>query len=269
MSSLRWAVKIYYDGSDFRGYARQPTGCTVEDHLIAALQRLSIIKAPSESHFISASRTDKGASALGNVVAFTGEASSLRLGQLNHELKWRIIAWAYARVPADFNPRKAALYRRYLYADYYHGEDLSLMYKAANMVNKAGVVRFKSGGAGLVLSAAVASSGQAVLLDVRVKWAMRGFIRRLWAAIKSVGAGKVTIEEFSRIISGELEFSSFSPPDGLLLLDVALPIKLTVDRYSLLQLLKRLHGKIRLHNTLHVLARIQRDSLARAMASLT
>ncbi len=262
---MRWVVKIYYNGSEFKGYSRQPTGDTVENHIITALQNLSLIESPSKSCFVSASRTDRGVSALGNVVGFTAKDKELILSQLNHELKWRVIAWAYARVSADFNPRKAALYRKYVYADYYHGEDWSLMCEAADIASEAGAVRFKSGGAGLVLSADIVLRRKILLFKVKIKWASRGFIRRLWAAIKSVGAGKTTIREFRRIISGRLDFPALSPPHGLLLLDVALPIKLTPDQYSLTQLLRRLRGRIELYSMLCALTELQKSSLSRLL----
>src|SRR5438552_18238208 len=69
---MRVALKIAYDGQRFFGHQRQPDRRTVEGECLAALRSAKILRDPRESFFRSASRTDRGVSAVGNVNAFDG-----------------------------------------------------------------------------------------------------------------------------------------------------------------------------------------------------
>ena len=72
---MRLAFKFAYDGRKFSGYARQPNLQTIEGELIKTLIQHGFIKDTKQSHFRSASRTDKGVSALGNVIAFNTDCT--------------------------------------------------------------------------------------------------------------------------------------------------------------------------------------------------
>lgn len=63
----RYALKVYYDGSNFFGSQRQPNQRTVEGELLSAFKKLGA----KIEKFQSAGRTDKGVSAFGNVFAVT------------------------------------------------------------------------------------------------------------------------------------------------------------------------------------------------------
>src|SRR5438309_11911652 len=67
---MRVALKIAYDGRAFFGHQRQPDRRTVEGECITALRSAKIMRDPTEAFFRSASRTDRGVSAVGNVIAF-------------------------------------------------------------------------------------------------------------------------------------------------------------------------------------------------------
>ncbi|HEC95197.1 MAG TPA: tRNA pseudouridine(38-40) synthase TruA, partial [Thermoplasmatales archaeon] len=67
---MRYALKVAYDGKVFHGCARQPNLVTVEGEVIRIRQDHNMITTTQDAMFRSASRTDKGVSALGNVVAF-------------------------------------------------------------------------------------------------------------------------------------------------------------------------------------------------------
>src|SRR5256886_6833422 len=67
---MRIALKIAYDGRAFFGHQRQPDRRTVEGECITALRSAKIMRDPTEAFFRSASRTDRGVSAVGNVIAF-------------------------------------------------------------------------------------------------------------------------------------------------------------------------------------------------------
>ena len=112
---MRVAVKFAYYGKKFHGYARQPQLITVEGSLITILKKLGYIKDPKTSVFRSASRTDKGVSALGNVIAFNTDDITNLLNRCNNELD-NIVCYGLQQVDDDFYPRhaKQRIYSYYL-----------------------------------------------------------------------------------------------------------------------------------------------------------
>ncbi len=106
---------VAYEGTDFHGFQRQRPGQrTVQGVLEKALRRL----AWDGSSLRAAGRTDAGVHACGQVVAFQLEwkHSPERLtGALNAHLPGDVAIRHTEPAPADFNPRFAALRRRYRY----------------------------------------------------------------------------------------------------------------------------------------------------------
>ena len=89
---MRIAIKFAYDGRIFKGYARQPKLKTDEGTIIKNLMKLGFIKNIEESFFRSASRTDKGVSAICNVFAFNTDVFiKNRLQVLSNKFKDIII----------------------------------------------------------------------------------------------------------------------------------------------------------------------------------
>jgi tRNA pseudouridine38-40 synthase len=127
----RVALKFAYDGASFLGFQRQPEGATVEGALVHALAKVGAISSPRECGYRSSSRTDRGVSALGNVVSFR---TSFPLGSLcsavNSEME---DVWAYSavKVPDAFNPR-AARQRWYRYHLPKSGQDPALLEEVAS-----------------------------------------------------------------------------------------------------------------------------------------
>ena len=79
----------------------------MEGHLIKAMTHMGIIEDITTSRFQSASRTDKGVSAAGNVMAIDTEFNKDGIVQtINSELKG-IRFYAIADVGDDFNARRA------------------------------------------------------------------------------------------------------------------------------------------------------------------
>jgi len=113
---MRFAIKFAYDGRNFQGYARQPNLKTVEGELIKNLVQHDFIEDTKTSRFRSASRTDKGVSALGNVVAFNTDSTKKHIFQiLTSELN-DIFVYGIKIVEPTFYPRYAKwrIYRYYL-----------------------------------------------------------------------------------------------------------------------------------------------------------
>lgn len=109
----RVALKFGYLGTAFEGYARQPGLRTVEGELLRALEAAGVIQ--SSKDLRTGSRTDKGVSALGNVVSVDTGFDPATIGAAVNSRLGGAWLWAWREVPADFNPRHARR-RRYSYA---------------------------------------------------------------------------------------------------------------------------------------------------------
>ena len=112
---MRIALKFGYNGQNFYGFARQPNLKTVEGKIIEILKETNYIINPSDNQFRYASRTDKGVSALSNIIAFNTEKKDDKIfNEIN--LDKNIIFYGIQKVDADFFPRyaKHRTYRYYL-----------------------------------------------------------------------------------------------------------------------------------------------------------
>jgi tRNA pseudouridine38-40 synthase len=111
---MRTALKFAYDGRKYYGFARQPQLKTVEGDLIKSLIKHGIIEDTNESMFRSSSRTDKGVSCFGNVVAFNTETPGKKILNLLSKETVDVIPFGVKEVNDGFNPRYAK-YRHYRY----------------------------------------------------------------------------------------------------------------------------------------------------------
>lgn len=126
----RYALKFGYDGRFFHGFQRQPGVRTVEGDIIVAMKSTGIIKNFKIARFSSASRTDKGVSALGNVLAVN---TSFRKNEIVQALNAKLNdIWFYkiAEVELDFKPRHA-IQRKYRYILPEKGRNIGRLEKAA------------------------------------------------------------------------------------------------------------------------------------------
>jgi len=113
---MRYAVKLAYDGRYFHGYARQPNVETVEDSIINVCIEHGFFQDPKSALFRSSSRTDKGVSSLGTVIAFNSAKEIQNdIFQLNNQFN-HIVMFGITNVNPEFYPRyaKKRIYRYYL-----------------------------------------------------------------------------------------------------------------------------------------------------------
>lgn len=111
----RYALKIEYDGTPFRGWQKQPTLPSVQECIENALLKLE----PENAGIAAAGRTDAGVHALAQVAHcdMTKDWDPFRLSEaLNFHLKPNPIAiLEVARVSDDFHARFSAIERQYLF----------------------------------------------------------------------------------------------------------------------------------------------------------
>ncbi|MGD0862665.1 MAG: tRNA pseudouridine(38-40) synthase TruA [Candidatus Limnocylindrales bacterium] len=113
---MRYRARVEYDGTDFAGFQVQPAARTVQGELEAALARIS---GGRRIRVDAAGRTDAGVHAQGQVIAFTdplGRPARELARAINALLPADVSLREMRRVPAGFNPRRAARYREYRYA---------------------------------------------------------------------------------------------------------------------------------------------------------
>ncbi|MDG6219690.1 MAG: tRNA pseudouridine(38-40) synthase TruA [Candidatus Thermoplasmatota archaeon] len=117
--SMRIALKFAYNGIPFYGYARQPGLQTVEGELIKVLKKNKFIDSIKKAMVKSASRTDKGVSAFGNVIAFDTKKNAENIIQECNDLLDHIVLYGMNIVDDQFYPRhaKKRIYHYYLTKD--------------------------------------------------------------------------------------------------------------------------------------------------------
>ena len=125
--TVRLRLDLAYDGTDFSGWAAQPSRRTVEGALSAALS--TVLRAPEPVSITVAGRTDAGVHARGQVahvdVAAEGWAAlpgrsdrtpeRALLNRLAGLLPPDVVVHRVTRAPDGFDARFSALERRYLY----------------------------------------------------------------------------------------------------------------------------------------------------------
>ena len=112
-----YQVILAYDGSRYKGFQRQANARTVQGVVEDALRKLNW----HGRSILAAGRTDTGAHATGQVIAFQLEWNhdpQRLLQALNNHLPSDVVAREVKQVPASFHPRYDASWRRYLYRIY-------------------------------------------------------------------------------------------------------------------------------------------------------
>ena len=218
---MRVALRFAYDGRGFHGYARQPNVRTVEGEILNALDR---IKA-RHIRFSSSSRTDRGVSALGNVIAFdTNFRPSELPSALNANLE-DIYFTGYSEVPLDFNPRHAKLrwYRYHLSGE--HRID-ALRESAAVFVGKhdfSGFSRPEKERSPVreISDISIEKNGRWTFIDFRAQSFLWQMVRRIVGAMLSFEEGNIDREELAAALDGKWLQPRIAPPEPLFLMGVS------------------------------------------------
>lgn len=219
------AVMIAYDGREFTGSQRQPDGMTVEDECIRALKKIHAIGSAEGSRFRTASRTDRGVSALCNVIVFETGFPRDQLLQALNAASDSVHFYAWAEVGPDFSPRRAKQrwYRYFLKV----GDDcdLDLMEEAAHgFEGRHDFKRFcKAEGKSsekTIDSVTLTRLGDMAVIDIRGREFLRNMVRRMVAAMISVADGSSTILDVREALQGRDISFGLAPAEGLVLMRI-------------------------------------------------
>lgn len=236
---MRYAVKFAYDGTQFFGYQRQPKLKTVEGEIIQRMKETHIIRNIEESRFQSASRTDKGVSAVGNVIAFNTDFREHNiLGALNGMQD----IWFYALtdVANDFNPRFAKQ-RWYRYHLSYEEIDIEKIRKASqlligehdfscfsksderNRIRRIDDIKIKR-------------MEDFFIIDVYGESFLWHMVRKLIGAIEKVSKGEVDIHKIEDALCGKPSDFGIVSPEPLFLMDIEYNFSFRSDKNILKKL---------------------------------
>jgi tRNA pseudouridine38-40 synthase len=196
---VRVAIKFAYDGKNFSGYARQPGQRTIEQALLDMLIEQRIFQDTKMSCFRTASRTDKGVSALGNVCAFDTIFSREEIFPILTKEVSDIFIYGIQSVTEDFYPRHAKR-RQYRYYLRRENLDVDRVLSAAglftgehNFQNFARVEPLKNP-VRTIENIIVGENQDFFVLDFYAQTFLWNQIRRIVSVLKKVGTGSLSLE---------------------------------------------------------------------------
>jgi tRNA pseudouridine38-40 synthase len=251
MEERRIALKFAYDGSGFCGFQRQPEKLTVEGELVRALTKIGAVKSARECGYRSSSRTDRGVSALANIISIRTSFPAAQLcSAVNSELDG---VWAYSAidVPDDFNPR-AAKQRWYRYHLAKAGQDPKLMQELAGRF--VGVHDFsgyarkdKRNPMRKIDSIEVSEAGMFHLLDFRAESFLWNLVRRIVWMVSEGSSGRMPLESIGPKPSSKPVRIGLAPPEYLMLMDIDCGMEFPTDQKALLGISRSLDRMMREH----------------------
>lgn len=229
----RVALKFAYDGTRFHGFQRQPEKTTVEGEIVKALARIGAISSARECGYRSSSRTDRGVSALGNVISLRTRFPREELCSAANSEMEDIWMYSAVEVPEQFNPRaaKQRWYRYYLAAS---GQDQRTMKSIAERF--VGVHDF-SGYARRdyrnpmrrIDSIDVSEKGSFFMIDFRAESFLWNMVRRIVWMMNEGSSGRIPIETIGPEASRRPVRVGLSPAEFLVLVDIDCGVRFPVD----------------------------------------
>jgi tRNA pseudouridine38-40 synthase len=240
---MRVAVKFAYDGREFHGYARQPQLETIEGTIVKALIKHGFIEDTNESHFRSASRTDKGVSALCNIIAFDTDISKKRILQILSNEFTDIAVYGIKNVVPDFNPRYAKLrqYRYYLNGDNIDSERAMSTANAFtgghDFSNFARIESFRNP-VRSIDNIVFTKDGNFLVMDFYAQTFLWHQIRRVVSAIIKVEKGKIEKKDIIEALENPDKKVDFglAPAEPLILKDIVYDFEFEYNEKKLKEL---------------------------------
>jgi len=223
---VRYAFKVAYDGTRYFGFARQPGLPTVEGELLKALKECGLCHDPAEARYHVAARTDRGVSAMGQVVALD-VLKRPNTSAINAHLPDDISILSTTEVQLSFDPWRMALRKHYRYkCRAPEGFDLKNARDAAKLLLGAhdfwSFCKHDQGKPTLGELEQVKISERKILtFDFVAPAFLWQQVRRMVGALLMVGVGKFALEDFKLMLEQQIDhLPRPAPSDGLVLVHV-------------------------------------------------
>lgn len=240
-------LTICYDGTDFRGWQRQPGQRTVQEVLETAVERLT----GAYSKTTACSRTDAGVHARGQVVHFftaTLQPIGVIVRALNALTPHDVRILDAAEMPQSFHSTLDAVSKRYRYvidnqtfADpfqlrtswhVFHRLDCEAMQRAGQaLVGRHDFRSFetewpnRTSSVRTIVDLTVARNDNLVSIEVEADGFLYNMVRAIAGTLMLVGSGKRPEAWVGEVLRAEnrIEAGPTAPPQGLFLLVVRYP----------------------------------------------
>ena len=190
---MKIALKLAYLGDAYYGFQRQPDVVTVDSEVRKALLKIGVIN----GDFCYAGRTDRGVSALGQVIDFWIDEDKAYLARprcVNGRLPRDIWTWAWAVAPIGFSARWNAQWREYRYLLWHPGLDLQIMRECAERLKGEHDFRnFSSAKVGTVKTVQkleISEQSGLFVFDIRADGFLWNMVRKIVGALEKVGSGQ-------------------------------------------------------------------------------
>ncbi len=223
---MRIALKIAYDGTKFHGFAIQPKVRTIEGEISRYLQKISKEKKTQKIKIQSASRTDQGVSAKGNIVVFDINTSFKEtIYPLQTKLRDIWIRGA-TQVSEEFNPRYAhkRWYRYYLpdkSIESYQLKQAGHLFQGEH--NFTNYTKDTTKNPCLKIDKiTITHKKNFYLIDITAQRFLWNQVRRMVAAMEKMGKNKINPATIEKTLNDSCHHKSFgiAPPEYLMLMDV-------------------------------------------------
>ncbi|MFW9886724.1 MAG: tRNA pseudouridine(38-40) synthase TruA [Candidatus Thorarchaeota archaeon] len=247
-----YIARLFYLGNAYHGSQFQPNLKTVQGELISALNQWDSKSGTSyTTRTVQFSgRTDRGVHSIGQIVMISGE-KKLEIDRVNKYLPPDIALWAYAIIPPNFNPRYDVLMRHYRYYSNTTPSDVGLQKMRTALQLLSGTHDFSHISkpdrdrptTTTIINASLLKSGDGITLDIFGTNFVWKLIRKTVSLLEQIGAGTMNIQTFSdhlngySIIPGGIEPA---PPECLVLVETAIPIRMTISKYAISRVRKQL-----------------------------
>ena len=234
---MKIALKLAYLGEGYFGFQRQPDLVTVDSEVRRALSQIGVI----HGDFCYAGRTDRGVSALGQVIDFWIDEDKAALARprcVNGRLPRDIWSWAWAVAPIGFSARWNAQWREYRYLLWHPGLDLETMQAAAErLLGQHDFRNFSSSKVDTVKTVQrleIREEGELFIFDIRADGFLWNMVRKIVGALEKIGSGQKDRAWFSELLRPESNHGApTAPAEGLMLMDVGYEgLDWQVDQYS-------------------------------------
>jgi len=246
----RYFIELFYKGTNYAGFQIQRNANSIQ----AEMEKALTVYFKHEFSLTGSSRTDAGVHALNNYFHFDSEAFENKqddeldkaIYHLNAILPDDIVMKKIYKVKDDAHCRFDAISREYKYYIYQHKTPFfsdrafffpyrldidKLNQAAAVLLNYEDFTSFSKKNTQVKtfqckLSKSVWQiENELLVFNVKGNRFLRGMVRGLVGTMLKVGTGKISLNDFCKIIEGkDCSKADFSvPPQGLFLINVAYP----------------------------------------------